>query len=232
MKTLGVIGGMSWQSTQTYYSLINKGIASRLGGYHSAKMIIYSMDFADMERYQMEGRWEEAGEALIEAAIALEKAGADLLLLATNTMHKVAGVIADKSSLPLLHIADATAAAIKRLDIVKVGLLGTRFTMEQEFYRARLKDSYSLETLLPSADDRVTINNIIYRELCYGEIKDSSRQRAIEIIENLVAKGAQGIILGCTELPLLISSQDAKVPVFDTTALHAAEAVELMLEEQ
>lgn len=232
MKTLGVIGGMSWRSTQTYYRLINEGVASRLGGYHSAKMIIYSMDFAEIERYQMEERWEEAGEALVAVAIALEKAGAELLLLATNTMHKVANIIAERSSLPLIHIADATATAIKRLDIVKVGLLGTRFTMEQEFYRARLKDSYSLETLLPSAKDRVAINDIIYKELCYGEIKDSSRQRAVEIIENLVDMEAQGIILGCTELPLLISSQDVKVPVFDTTTLHAAEAVELMLEEQ
>jgi aspartate racemase len=232
MNTLGIIGGLSWQSTQTYYSLINQGIATRLGGYHSAKMIIYSLDFAEIERYQAEGRWDEIGEMLATAAVALEKAGADFLLLATNTMHKVASKIIDISNLPLIHIADVTAAAIKQLGITKIGLLGTRITMEQDFYHTRLNDTFRIRIIVPDEKDRVSINEIIYKELTYGEIKDASRQRALEIIENLVAMGAHGIILGCTELPLLISSRDINVPLFDTTALHATAAVEMMLEDK
>ena len=211
MKTLGIIGGMSWQSTQTYYCLINKGIAARLGGYHSAKMIIYSLDFAEIEHYQAEGRWEEAGEMLANAAIALKKVGADLLLIATNTMHKLADSITRRSELPLIHITDTTATSIQKLGINKVGLLGTRFTMEQDFYRFRLENNFNIETIVPAVKDRVTINDIIYNELCHGEIKAFSRGRVLEVIDNLVAAGAKGVILGCTELPLLISSGDVQL---------------------
>jgi len=229
MKTLGIIGGMSWQSTQTYYSLINESIASRLGGYHSARMIIYSLDFAEIEHYQMEEHWDKAGEVIANAAVSLEKAGADLLLLATNTMHKVADRITRKSKLPLVHITDITGEAIMKIGIKKVGLLGTRFTMEQDFYRLRMKNNFNIETIIPSVKDRVIINDIIYNELCHGQVKISSRNRILKAIDNLVTAGIQGVVLGCTELPLLVSSENVKIPVFNTTTLHAAAAVELML---
>jgi aspartate racemase len=232
MKTLGIIGGMSWQSTQTYYHLINKGISARLGGYHSARMIVYSLDFADIEHHQADGNWKEAGEVLINAALALEKAGADLLLIATNTMHKVADMVTDKSKLPLIHIVDVTAKAIQQLGITKVGLLGTRFTMEQDFYRLRLEDSFGIQTIIPPIKERAFINDIIYNELCRGEIKASSKQKVLEVIDNLITKEIQGVILGCTELPLFISPKDAKIPVFDTTELHAKAAVELILRDE
>ena len=221
MKTIGLIGGMSWESTVPYYRLINETIKQRLGGLHSAKLVLVSVDFHDIERLQHAGDWQGAGAMLAAAARSLEAAGADFLVLCTNTMHKVAPAIEAAVGIPLLHIADPTAAAIKQAGHSTVGLIGTRFTMEQDFYRKRLGARHGLSVIVPHEEGRATIHRIIYDELCIGVVSPASRNAYRRIMEGLVAQGAQAIILGCTEISLLISQADASVPLFDTTALHA-----------
>lgn len=225
MKTIGLIGGMSWESTVPYYRLINEGIKNRLGGLHSARIALYSVDFHDIERLQHAGRWDEAGAMLANAARALQSAGADFLVLCTNTMHKVTPAIEAAVTIPLLHIADPTAAAVKQAGIRTVGLLGTRFTMEEDFYRGRLETRHGLEVVIPDAADRDVVHRVIYDELCLGETKEESRTAYRAIIGRLVAQGAEGIILGCTEIGLLVKPEDAPVRLFDTTLLHAESAV-------
>ena len=229
MKTIGLIGGMSWESSAEYYRLINQQVKARLGGLHSAKILMFSLDFAEIEKLQSQGKWDQAGEILIRAAQGLEKGGADFLLLCTNTMHKLAGDIQQNISLPLLHIADATGLEIKKTTIKKIGLLGTKFTMEQDFYKGRLKDQFGFEVLIPDAPDRQMVHDIIYRELCLGTIQSASKEKYKKIIDRLVAKGAEGVILGCTEISLLINQKDSLVPLFDTTKIHAAAAVDKAL---
>lgn len=229
MRTIGLIGGMSWESTIPYYREINVAIKERLGGLHSARIVLYSMDFHEIERFQHAGDWASAGRALADAARALEAAGADFLVLCTNTMHKVAGEIQAAVDIPLLHIADPTARRIKSADLSAVGLLGTRFTMEEDFYKDRLRDVYGLDVLIPGAGDREVVHRIIYDELCLGQVLPESRAEYRRVIAALVAQGAQAIILGCTEISLLVGQGDAGVPVFDTTAIHAREAAELAL---
>ena len=230
MRTIGLIGGMSWESSLVYYRLINKEVRARLGGLHSAKCLMYSVDFAEIEPLQHGGCWSEAAERMIEVARRLEDGGADFLLLCTNTMHKTADEIDGHVQIPLLHIGDATAEAVKRQDINKVGLLGTKFTMEDDFYRARLVEKHGLEVIIPREDERQTIHRVIYDELCLGKIERRSKEQYGSIIENLVGRGADGIVLGCTEIGLLVESQDSQVPVFDTTRIHAQAAVEYALE--
>ena len=232
MKTIGLIGGMSWESTIPYYRLINEAVKSRLGGLHSARLILYSVDMADIARLQHDGDWHAAGAAMAEAARTLEQAGAAFLVLCTNTMHRVAPDIEAAVSIPLLHIADATAQAIRRKGLGAVGLLGTRFTMEQAFYRDRLRDRHGLTVLVPEADERETVHRVIYDELCLGDIRPASRAAFRAVIANLVANGAQAIILGCTEISLLVGPDDAPVPLFDTTAIHARAAAETALDER
>ncbi len=224
MKTLGLLGGMSWESTVPYYRQINETVKERLGGLHSARLLLYSADFAQIERLQHAGDWDAAGRVLGEAARGLRLAGAELLVICTNTMHKVAEQVEALSGLPLLHIADPTGAAIRAAGLQRVALLGTRFTMEQDFYRRRLSERHGLEVLVPDADDRERVHRVIYEELCLGAIRDQSRQAYRAIIAGLVARGAQGVILGCTEIGLLIGPGDVEVPVFDTAALHARAA--------
>ncbi|MFJ4697259.1 aspartate/glutamate racemase family protein [Streptomyces sp. NPDC088768] len=224
MKTIGLIGGMSWESTAEYYRLLNEGVRERLGGLHSAKCVLYSVDFAEIERLQVAGLWEEAGQVLADAARSLRAAGADLLLICTNTMHKVAGQVEAAVDVPLLHLADATASAVRTAGLRRVGLLGTAFTMEQDFYRDRVA-GHGLEVLVPGADDRALVHRVIYEELCLGIIREESRAAYGEVIGRLVAAGAEGVILGCTEIELLVSAEHSPVPVFPTTRLHAAAAV-------
>ena len=229
MKTIGLIGGMSWESTVPYYRQINQTIAQRLGGLHSAKIVLYSVDFHDIERLQQAGHWEAAGAMLAAAARSLQAAGADFLVLCTNTMHKVAPAIEAAASIPLLHIADPTAVAVRQAGHAKVGLIGTSFTMEQAFYRDRLSARHALSVVLPDAADRAAIHRIIYDELCMGVVLPASRDAYRRIMEKLVAQGAQAIILGCTEISLLVSQDDARVPLFDTTAIHARAAADIAL---
>jgi aspartate racemase len=229
MKTIGLIGGMSWESTIPYYRQINETVKQRLGGLHSAKIILFSVDFFEIERLQHAGDWPAAGALLADAARALERAGADCVVLCTNTMHKVAAAIEAAVPLPLLHIADPTATAIKAAGLHTIGLLGTRFTMEQDFYRARLKTRHGLTVLVPNAIERDTVHSIIYNELCLGQILPASRAAYRATMAQLVAQGAQAIILGCTEIGLLVGPNDASVPLFDTTALHATSAAEWAL---
>lgn len=224
MKTLGLIGGMSWESTVPYYRLINQTVKEQLGGLHSARLLLYSVDFAQIERLQHAGDWDAAGAVLADAGRALRAGGAELLVICTNTMHKVADAVESASGLPLLHIADPTGEEIRRAGLQRIGLLGTRFTMEQDFYRQRLVERHGLEVLVPEADDRDTVHRVIYDELCLGTIRAESRAQYRAIIERLVARGAQGVILGCTEIGLLVGADDAQVPLFDTTALHARHA--------
>nr|WP_315476087.1 aspartate/glutamate racemase family protein [uncultured Undibacterium sp.] len=224
MKTLGLIGGMSWESTIPYYREINQTVKQALGGLHSAKVIIFSVDFHEIEVLQRSGDWESAGEILANAAQALERAGADMLVLCTNTMHKVAPAIEAAVAIPLCHIADPTAEEIKTHGYQRVALLGTRFTMEQAFYKDRLQQAHGLDVITPDEADRQVIHRIIYEELCLGNIQESSRQEYIRIIDNLIKNGAQAIILGCTEISLLINQSHVSVPLFDTTALHARKA--------
>jgi aspartate racemase len=226
MKTLGLIGGMSWESTMPYYQHINQTVKEQLGGLHSAKIILYSMDFAEIEQLQASGQWQAAGQMLAEIASKLEGAGADALVLCTNTMHKVADAITAAVHIPLLHIADPTAQAIKHAGFKRVGLLGTRFTMEQDFYRQRLEQSHDLTVLIPPQADRDLVHQIIYDELCLGEIKDTSRRIYQRVIADLQAQGAQAIILGCTEITLLVQAQHSALPLFDTTTLHARSAAQ------
>lgn len=231
MKTIGLIGGMSWESTVPYYRQINEAVKARLGGLHSAKIILYSVDFYEIERLQHAGDWDAAGAQLAAAAQALERAGADFCVLCTNTMHKVAPAIQAAVIIPLLHIADPTAAAIRAAGFTKVGLLGTRFTMEEDFYLARLTQQHGLEVIIPPPADRETIHLIIYDELCLGQVLPASRTQYTRIMQALVADGAQCIILGCTEISLLVGSQDAAVPLFDTTAIHALAAAQYSMAE-
>ncbi len=228
MKTLGLIGGMSWESTVPYYRQINQQINQRLGGLHSAKIILYSVDFQQIEALQRSGDWQQAGQLLAEAAQALQHAGAQGLVLCTNTMHKVAAAINNATPLPLLHIADATAQQIKARGLNRIGLLGTRFTMEQDFYKARLL-AQGIEVIIPDQPGRDLVHQVIYDELCFGQIKAESRLAYQQIIADLVAQGAQGVILGCTEIGLLVQPDDAAVPLFDTTAIHARAAADWML---
>lgn len=223
LKTLGLIGGMSWESTVPYYRLINETVKVRLGGLHSAKIVLYSVDFAEVEHLQASGQWQAAGALLADVAQRLEGAGADALVLCTNTMHKVADAITAAVHIPLLHIADPTALAIRQAGYTTVGLLGTRFTMEQDFYRQRL-EQHGLTILTPAQTDRERVHQIIYQELCLGQVRDASRQAYLQVIAGLGAQGAQAIILGCTEIGLLIHPADCQLPLFDTTALHARSA--------
>jgi len=229
MKILGLIGGMSWESSVPYYQLINQTVRQRLGGLHSVKIILYSVDFAEVEAMQMNGEWDAAGALLAGVAQKLAAAGADALVLCTNTMHKVAPAIEAAVNIPLLHIADPTALAIKQAGFTTVGLLGTRFTMEQDFYRSRLESKHGLRVLTPSPTERDLVHHIIYQELCLGEVKSTSRQTYLRIIDKLQAQGAQAIILGCTEIAMLIAPQHCAVPLLDTTALHAISAAEWAL---
>ena len=229
MKTRGLIGGMSWESTLSYYRLINEAVRQRRGGLHSARLVLYSVDFHEIEVLQREGRWDEAGAVLAQAARALDAAGAELLVLCTNTMHKVASAIEAATPRPLLHIADPTAEAIRHAGLQRVGLLGTRFTMEQDFYRQRLERRHGIDVLVPDASDRDEVHRIIYDELCRGEVREASRVIYRAVIQGLVERGAEAVILGCTEISLLVGSADARVPLFDTTALHARRAAELAL---
>lgn len=229
MRTIGIIGGMSWESTLPYYRRINEGVRDRLGGLHSAKLVLLSVDFAEVEAMQSEGRWDEGGELLASAARSLEAAGAECVLIATNTMHKVASQVEAAVNVPLLHIADTAGAAIVGAGITTVGLLGTRFTMEQDFYRSRLQERFGLSVLVPDADDRELVDRVIYTELCCGIISDESRAAFNGVIGRLVERGAEAIVLGCTEIPLLVRAEETPVPLFDTGELHAAAAVEFAL---
>ena len=231
MKTIGLIGGMSWESTIPYYRIVNEVVKERLGGLHSAKVVLYSVDFQEIERQQHTDDWAATGRILAGAARSLQLAGADFLVLCTNTMHKVADVIDSAVGIPLLHIADVTAQEIKRSGINKIGLLGTRFTMEQAFYRDRLSDYHGIEVITPNATDREIVHKIIYKELCLGKVIDHSRSEYSRIIQRLVDDGAHGVILGCTEISMLIGSQDSLVPIFDTTSIHARSAADWALSD-
>jgi aspartate racemase len=226
MKTIGLIGGMSWESTKVYYELINKKIQQLLGGFHSAKIVLYSVDFAEIEKLQHEDNWPELCQLMSEAAQKLEKAGADIILLCTNTMHLCVDSITQNISVPFLHIAEATGEAISVQKIRKVGLLGTRFTMEKDFYKTVLSEKFGVEVMVPEKPEREQMHQIIYEELVHGKIKNESRKKVKSIIQHLQEKGAEGIILGCTEIPLLISQKDVEIPVFDTTKIHAEKAAE------
>ena len=229
MRTIGLLGGMSWESTAVYYRLANEMVRDRLGGLHSAKLLLSSVDFAEIEALQSAGRWAEAGDVLATEARRLEGAGADLLVLCTNTMHKVAGAIEDAVSVPLLHLGDATAEAVRTAGLRKVGLLGTGFTMSQDFYRARL-ESHGLSVLVPSPDDQAGVHAVIYDELCQGIVREESRRAYVEVAGRLVDDGAEGIILGCTEIELLLGPDDLAVPSFPTTTIHVAAAVAAALD--
>lgn len=229
MKTIGLIGGMSWESTVPYYRIINETVREKLGGFHSAKLVLYSVDFHEIEQLQSSGAWEESGCVLAIAAQSLQAAGADFLVLCTNTMHKVAEAIEKAVSIPLLHIADPTAETIKQAGMRKVGLLGTRFTMEQDFYRGRLHDQHHLDVLVPDPADCEVVHRVIYGELVMGVVRDESRAEYRRIIQRLVDQGAQGVILGCTEISMLVGASDSPVPLFDTTRLHARKAAEWAL---
>ena len=229
MKTIGLIGGMSWESSLEYYRIVNETVKEKLGGFHSCKCLMYSVDFGVIEALQHQNKWDELTKLMIEAAQNLKHGGADFIVICTNTMHKMAPEIETATGLNVLHIADFTGAAISKDQIQKVGLLGTRFTMEGDFYKKRLKDNYDIEVIIPEDADRQIIHDIIYNELCLGIIKDDSRQKYIDIINKLCANGAEGIILGCTEIPLLIKQSDVLIPVYDTTKIHAESAVDFAL---
>ncbi|BDD88245.1 aspartate/glutamate racemase family protein [Desulfofustis limnaeus] len=225
MKTIGLLGGMSWESTIGYYRIINEGVKQRLGGFHSAKIALYSVDFEPIEELQRRGNWQAMGDMLAAAARGVEAAGADFLLICTNTMHKVEPQIAGALSIPVLHIADATAAALGRYGITTVGLLGTAFTMEQEFYKDRLSQRHGLTVLVPDPAERQRVHDIIFNELCLGTVKDTSRQIYLDIIDSLAARGAEAVILGCTEIGILVNQDHTEVRLFDTTRIHAEQAV-------
>jgi len=229
MKTIGLIGGMSWESTSLYYSAINQGVRESLGGLHSAKICLYSVDFHQIEQLQHQGKWQETADILAKAAQAVEAGGADIFLICTNTMHKVAAEIQAAVNIPLLHIADATAKKLLDDGVTKVGLLGTAFTMEQEFYKGRLTKEFGIEVLVPNAEQQIMAHEVIYQELCLGEIKLDSKQKYLEVIQSLYNQGAQAVILGCTEITLLVQQKDTQVPLYDTTAIHAQSAVAVAL---
>jgi aspartate racemase len=231
MKVIGLIGGMSWNSTLEYYRIINEAVAQRLGGLHSARLVLYNLDFDEIKKAQHEGRWDDTAGILVDAGNAIKRAGADFLVICTNTMHKVADDVEEEVGLPLLHIVDVTGNAVRERGLRRIGLLGTRFVMEGSFYQGRLRDRFAIEVLTPAEDDMDTIHQIIFDELCEGKIKASSRRVCVDIISKLVNKGAEGIVLGCTELPLLIKPGEVHAPLFDTTRLHAEAAVNLALAE-
>ena len=230
MKTIGIIGGMSWESTVTYYQIMNETVKQELGGLHSAKILLYSVDFSEIERCQAEGDWEKSGDILASAAESLEKAGADFLVIATNTMHKVAPQIQKRIQIPIVHIAEVTAEELKQNHITTVALLGTKYTMTQEFYKEKLENA-GITVLIPDAQEIEVVNSIIYDELCLGSILEKSKERYLQVIAELKKRGAQGVILGCTEIGLLIKQEDTDLPVFDTTRIHAVKAAKLSLEE-
>ncbi|MGY0156095.1 aspartate/glutamate racemase family protein [Edwardsiella tarda] len=229
MKTIGLLGGMSWESSAEYYRIINQGVREHLGPTASASVVLWSFNFAEIEALQHQGDWSTLSERMVDAAQRLQGAGADVLLICTNTMHRMAPALESALSIPLIHIADPTAAAIKAAGLRKVGLLGTAFTMEQDFYKGRLSERHGLEVIVPEADDRATVHRIIYDELVAGQITPSSRAAYRQVIARLVQAGAEAVILGCTEIMLLVQPEDSAVPLFDTTALHAAAAVEAAL---
>ncbi|HDM8188038.1 aspartate/glutamate racemase family protein [Vibrio harveyi] len=232
MKTIGLIGGMSWESTANYYQIINREVKARLGGLHSGKVCLYSVDFAEIETLQHQDRWDDTAIILAQAAKSVEAGGADFILICTNTMHKVADQIQQAANVPLVHIADATAEQLVVDGIKKVGLLGTRFTMEQDFYKQRLIDKFGVDVVVPSSDDQTIVHDVIYNELCKGEVRNDSRQHYLTIIEKLVEQGAEAIILGCTEIAMLVESQHTDVKLYDTTEIHAKAAVEKALDSK
>jgi aspartate racemase len=230
MKTIGLLGGMSWESTVPYYRIINETVKEKLGGLHSAKLFLYSCDFEEIAQLQRAGAWDEAARRLTRAAKTLRAGGADFLVICTNTMHLVADTIEAEADIPLFHIVEPTGTEIRRSGLKKVGLIATRFTMEQDFYKDRLRERHGIEALVPDAEDRDTVHRVIFEELCRGIVRDESREAYRKIIRRLVEQGAEGIILGCTEISMLISPEDSPVPVFDTTALHARKAAEYALD--
>jgi aspartate racemase len=229
MKIIGLIGGMSWESSLEYYRIINETIKEKLGGLHSAKSLLYSVDFEEVEKLQRLGKWREATRIMIDAAKRIELGGADFVIICTNTMHKMAEEMQQKIQIPILHIADSTAEKIKAAGYKKIGLLGTKFTMEENFYKGRLIEKYNLEVLIPDEAERQFVHDVIYKELCLGIVQQNSKNRFKEIIENLSKKGVQAVILGCTEIPLLIKQEDVSIPLFDTTRIHAESAVDFAL---
>ncbi len=231
MKTIGLIGGMSWESSAVYYNLINKKVREKLGGFHSCKSILLTVDFAEIEKLQHADDWESLDKIMADAAIQLEAAGADIIVLCTNTMHLCTPAILKNISIPFLHIAEATGIEIVRKKLKKVALLGTKFTMEKDFYKKYISDNFNVEVIVPNDEERVEIHRIIYEELVQGEIKNESRESYKQIIGKLEMQGAEGVILGCTEIPLLISDSDVNIPIFDTTTIHAEKAVEWALKE-
>jgi len=231
MKTIGLIGGMSWESSAEYYRLLNEQVKQKLGGLHSATCILYSVDFQQIEYFQARGQWDQAGNVLAQAAHSLEKAGADFIVICTNTMHKVIDIIESAISIPILHIADATAKQIKEVGLQKIALLGTMYTMEQAFYKSRV-EGFGIEVIVPDHNTRKEVNRIIYEELCMGSIIPNSKSYYSHVINELVQAGAQGVIPGCTEIGLLIQQQDVNVPVFDTTVIHAQAAVSMAIHEE
>ncbi len=231
MKTIGLIGGMSWESSAEYYRIINETVNVKLGGLHSAKCLMFSLDFAELEVLQRQGKWNEATELMIDAAQRVERGGADVVLICANTMHKLADALQEHLRIPLLHIVDATAREIQEWTFNTVGLLGTKFTMEENFYKDRLSEKYGLKVLIPPEKERDSVHRVIYEELCRGEIHQRSREQYLAIIDHLVSQGAEGIILGCTEIPLLIKQQHCQVALLDTTRIHAEAAVEYACQE-
>ncbi|HPI96549.1 MAG TPA: aspartate/glutamate racemase family protein [Gammaproteobacteria bacterium] len=229
MKTIGLLGGMSWESTVEYYRLINEGIKSKLGGLHSAQIAMYSVDFEPIEQLQKSGEWESSGEILADAAKKIESAGADFLLICTNTMHKVAQQIEAAIQIPLIHIADATAEELIKNNMQSVGLLGTVFTMEQDFYKGRLQDKFGLNVVIPEKADREIVHKVIYQELCLGNVQTDSRNEYLRIIKDLSEQGAQAVVLGCTEIGILVKQSDTEIKLLDTTAIHAQKAVEMAI---
>lgn len=231
MRTIGIIGGMSWESSAEYYRIMNEAVKARLGGLHSAKTLMYSFNFHEIEVLQAAGDWDTATQRMIDAAAALARGGADCIVIATNTMHRMADDVAAAVEIPLIHIADATAAQVQAANIERIGLLGTRYTMEGDFYAGRLRDKFGLDVRVPSEPGRTAVHDIIYNELVVGEVREASREQYIQVIEQLADNGAEGVILGCTEIMLLIEQQHSPIPVFDTTRLHAEAAVAFALEK-
>ncbi|TYB32813.1 MAG: aspartate/glutamate racemase family protein [Flexistipes sinusarabici] len=229
MKTIGLLGGMSWESTLTYYKAINEGVKKELGGLHSAKIVLYSVDFAEIEKLQDTGQWGKAGALLSEAAKGVQCAGADFLLLCTNTMHNVVSQIEENIDIPVLHIADATAEELLRNNVKKAGLLGTKFTMEQDFYKNRIKENFGIDIIIPDEEERETVHNIIYEELCQGIMNYTSEEKILDIIKRLSENGSEAVILGCTEIPMIIGQEDTDIPLYDTTLIHADAAVKKAL---